>query len=130
MLCICVKSRGVYLTFYTPTQSPWALSLCDFLVALRVASFGYRKAVSPEPPFVYRGLALIKLPHGGRIRIVAYGLKSPILLEQLLQTLSSFLGACLIAECGQTEESVAVLPSCTRGANDVGILKQVIEELP
>ena len=77
-IAVSVKSQDMRLTFYTPTQSPWALSLCDFLVALRVASFGYRKAVSLEPPFVYRGLALIKLPHGGRIRIVAYGLKSPI----------------------------------------------------
>ena len=113
------KTRDMCVGFVSPPQCPWGTSL------------GYRKAVSPEPPFVYRGLALIKLPHGGRIRIVAYGLKSPILLEQLLQTLSSFLGACLIAECGQTEEAVAVLAeACTRGANDVGILKQVIEELP
>ena len=53
-----------------------------------------------------------------------------LLLEQLLQTLSSFLGACLIAECGQTEEAVAVLAeACTRGANVVGILKQVVEEV-
>ena len=52
--------------FYTPTQPPWA------------ASFGYRKAVSTEPLFVYRGLVLILLPHGGSKRIVAYGLKPPI----------------------------------------------------
>ena len=65
-------------TFCSPPQPPWALPLCDFLVALRAASFGYRSVVSPEPHFVYRGLLLILLPHCGRKRIVAYGLKSPI----------------------------------------------------
>ena len=45
-----------------------------------------------------------------------------LLLEQLLQTLSSFLGACLIADCGQTEEAVTVLAeACTRRTNDVGM---------
>ena len=39
-----VKTRDMRVGFYTPTQRPWG------------ASFGYRKAVSTEPLFVYRGL--------------------------------------------------------------------------
>ena len=41
---IFIKSQDMCLTFDTPTQPPWA------------ASLGYRKQVSPELVFVYRGL--------------------------------------------------------------------------
>ena len=41
---IFIQSQDMRLTLDTPTQPPWA------------ASFGYRKPVSPEPVFVYRGL--------------------------------------------------------------------------
>lgn len=39
-IAVSVKSRDMRVTFYTPTQRSWALSLCDFLVALRAASGG------------------------------------------------------------------------------------------
>ena len=41
---IFIQSQDMCLTLDTPTQPPGA------------ASFGYRKPVSPEPVFVYRGL--------------------------------------------------------------------------
>src|SRR5699024_4827874 len=97
---LAIKSQDMCLTFDSPTQPPWA------------ASFGYRKAVSPEPPFVYRDLV-----------------KPPIqpLAQQLLQPLRGLQRALLVAERGQTEEAVAVLAeACTRGADYVGVLEQVI----
>ena len=39
-IAVSVKSRDMRVTFYNPTQRSWALSLCDFLVALRAASGG------------------------------------------------------------------------------------------
>ena len=54
-----------------------------------------------------------------------------LLCEQLLEALRSLERALLVAEGSQTEETVAVLAeACTRGADNVRVLEQVVEERP
>lgn len=55
-IAVSVKSRDMHVTFYTPTQRSWALSLCDFLVALRAASGGIAGRFRRNRPAYIEGI--------------------------------------------------------------------------